>query len=132
MLLTSCGEDIGPMTTEARAIVLVEDDPHIADLVDLYLREAGFRVYQATDAERGLHHVRNRDPRLVILDVGLPGGMDGLELCRELRATTDLPIIMLTARDGEIDRVLGLEMGADDYVTNPFSPPGLVAGGKPT
>ncbi len=108
-------------------IVLVEDDPNIADLVNLYLREAGFQVYQAVDGARGLQHVRERQPKLVILDVGLPGGMDGLDVCRELRRTTDVPIIMLTARDGEIDRVLGLEMGADDYVTKPFSPRELVA-----
>ncbi len=113
--------------TDSIHIVLVEDDPHIADLVNLYLREAGFRVYQAADGERGLQHVRERRPKLVILDVGLPGGMDGLDVCRQLRLTTDVPIIMLTARDAEIDRVLGLEMGADDYVTKPFSPRELVA-----
>lgn len=113
--------------TEPTPIVLVEDDVNIADLVGLYLREAGFRVYQATDGEQGLDYVRTRRPKLVILDVGLPGGMDGLEVCRQLRSGTDVPIIMLTARDGEIDRVLGLEMGADDYVTKPFSPRELVA-----
>ncbi len=115
------------MPSDPTPIVLVEDDPNIADLVDLYLREAGFRVYQATNGQRGLEHVRDRHPKLVILDVGLPGGMDGLDVCRRLRTTTDVPIIMLTARDGEIDRVLGLEMGADDYVTKPFSPRELVA-----
>ena len=109
------------------AIVLVEDDPSIADLVDLYLRQAGYRVYQAADGERGLEVVQTRSPALVILDVGLPGGLDGLDVCRRLRSTTDVPIIMLTARDGEIDRVLGLELGADDYVTKPFSPRELVA-----
>ena len=107
-------------------IVVVEDDPNIADLVDLYLRQDGYRVFQAASGERGLELVRERSPRLVVLDVGLPG-MDGLEVCRQLRATSDIPILMLTARDGEIDRVLGLEMGADDYVTKPFSPRELVA-----
>ena len=107
-------------------IVVVEDDPNIADLVDLYLRQDGYRVFQAASGERGLELVQERSPRLVVLDVGLPG-MDGLEVCRQLRATSDIPIIMLTARDGEIDRVLGLEMGADDYVTKPFSPRELVA-----
>jgi len=107
-------------------IVVVEDDPNIADLVDLYLRQDGYRVYQAATGERGLELVRERSPRLVVLDVGLPG-IDGLEVCRQLRATSDVPIIMLTARDGEIDRVLGLEMGADDYVAKPFSPRELVA-----
>jgi DNA-binding response OmpR family regulator len=115
------------MTAEAPTIVLVEDDPNIADLVDLYLRQAGFRVYQATSGEAGLDTIRIREPKLVILDVGLPGDIDGLELCRRLRASSDLPIVMLTARDAEIDRVLGLELGADDYVTKPFSPRELVA-----
>jgi DNA-binding response OmpR family regulator len=108
-------------------IVLVEDDPNIADLVDMYLRQDGYRVYQAGDGETGLQLVRDRQPRLVVLDVGLPGQVDGLDVCRQLRATSDVPIIMLTARDGEVDRVLGLEMGADDYVTKPFSPRELVA-----
>ena len=115
------------MTADPPAIVLVEDDPNIADLVDLYLRNDGFRVYQANTGESGLELVRLRNPTLVILDVGLPGALDGLGVCRELRAHSDVPIIMLTARDGEIDRVLGLEMGADDYVTKPFSPRELVA-----
>ncbi|MEY2403077.1 MAG: hypothetical protein QOD38_628 [Acidimicrobiaceae bacterium] len=108
-------------------VVLIEDDAHIADLVTLYLDQAGFRVYQATDGVTGLRTIADRNPKLVILDVGLPGELDGLEVCRRLRSTTDLPIIMLTARDGEIDRVLGLELGADDYVTKPFSPRELVA-----
>ena len=108
-------------------IVVVEDDQHIADLVELYLRQEGFRVVQAANGERGIEAVRNQRPVIVILDVGLPGRIDGLEVCRRLRATTDVPILMLTARDGEIDRVLGLELGADDYVTKPFAPRELVA-----
>src|SRR3954452_20285905 len=108
-------------------IVVVEDDQHIADLVELYLRQEGFRVVQAPNGERGIEAVRNQRPAIVILDVGLPGGIDGLEVCRRLRMTTDVPILMLTARDGEIDRVLGLELGADDYVTKPFVPRELVA-----
>jgi len=115
------------MNEQQTVIVLVEDDPNIADLVDMYLRQDGYRVYQAPDGEAGLQLVKDRTPKLVILDVGLPGGLDGVEVCRRLRATSDIPIIMLTARDGEIDRVLGLEMGADDYVTKPFSPRELVA-----
>ncbi|HEY4375828.1 MAG TPA: response regulator transcription factor [Acidimicrobiales bacterium] len=109
------------------SIVLVEDDPNIAGLVELYLSEAGFRVTSTTDGTKALAHIRARPPKLVILDVGLPGDLDGLDVCRELRATMDVPIVMLTARDGEIDRVLGLELGADDYVTKPFSPRELVA-----
>jgi DNA-binding response OmpR family regulator len=117
------------MATAAGAgtIVVVEDDRHIADLVELYLRQEGFRVVEATDGERGLEAVRDHRPRLVILDVGLPGAVDGLDVCRRLRAPGAVPVLMLTARDGEIDRVLGLEMGADDYVTKPFSPRELVA-----
>jgi DNA-binding response OmpR family regulator len=108
-------------------IVVVEDDPNISDLVDLYLRRDGYRVIQAADGEAGLIVIGRERPRLVILDVGLPGGIDGLEVCRRLRATSAIPVLMLTARDGEIDRVLGLELGADDYVTKPFSPRELVA-----
>jgi len=111
----------------AGTVVVVEDDPHIADLVELYLRQDGFRVIQAADGETGLAAVRNQSPRLVILDVGLPGKLDGLEVCRRLRSAGDVPIIMLTARDDEIDRVLGLELGADDYVTKPFAPRELAA-----
>ncbi len=115
------------MTNELPSVVLVEDDPNIADLVDMYLRQDGFRVFQATTGERGLEQVRDRGPKLVILDIGLGGELDGMDVCRQLRADSDVPIIMLTARDGEIDRVLGLELGADDYVTKPFSPRELVA-----
>jgi DNA-binding response OmpR family regulator len=117
---------MGGRMSEA-TIVVVEDDQHIADLVELYLRQEGFRVVQAATGERGIEAVRDQRPRMVILDVGLPGGMDGLEVCRRLRSDTDVPILMLTARDGEIDRVLGLELGADDYVTKPFAPRELVA-----
>ena len=112
---------------EPLPVLLVEDDAHIADLVAMYLDQAGFRVYQATTGEDGLRMVKHRDPKLVILDLGLAGDLDGFEVCRRLRSSTDVPIIMLTARDGEIDRVLGLELGADDYVTKPFSPRELVA-----
>jgi len=115
------------MAADAVPVVLVEDDPDIADLVDLYLRQAGFRVYQANSGERGLEVIRDRSPKAVILDLGLPGEIDGLEVCRRLRASGDVPIIMLTARDDEIDRVLGFELGADDYVTKPFSPRELAA-----
>jgi len=114
------------MGTET-VIVVVEDDPNIADLVELYLRRDGYRVHQAADGETALKTIRDRQPKLLILDLGLPGRIDGLEVCRQVRATSDVPIIMLTARDDEVDRVLGLEMCADDYVTKPFSPRELVA-----
>jgi len=115
------------MPGEAATIVVVEDDHNISDLVDLYLRRDGFRVIQAGDGESGLAAVARERPRLVILDVGLPGGIDGIEVCRRLRQSGDVPVLMLTARDAEVDRVLGLEIGADDYVTKPFSPRELVA-----
>ncbi len=114
----------------AGTIVVVEDDPNIADLLDMYLRQAGFRVLQAADGEKGLAIIGREKPRLALLDIGLPGAVDGLELCRALRLnpkTASLPVIVLTARDTEIDRVLGLELGADDYVTKPFSPREVVA-----
>ncbi len=110
-----------------QTIVVVEDDHSIADLLDLYLREAGFRVLLAGDGPRGLHLITQHTPALAILDIGLPGGMDGLEVCRRVRAVSNVAILFLTARDGEIDRILGLELGADDYVTKPFSPRELVA-----
>ena len=114
------------MPIDPGTVVVIEDEASIADLVELYLRQEGFRVVQANDGERGLEAVLREQPRLVILDVGLPS-MDGLEVCRRLRADSGVPVLMLTARDGEIDRVLGLELGADDYVTKPFSPRELVA-----
>jgi DNA-binding response OmpR family regulator len=109
-----------------QTVVVVEDDPAIADLLDLYLRQAGYRVLQAPSGERGLELVAQHRPVLMVLDIGLPG-IDGLEVCRRLRLESTLPILFLTARDGEIDRVLGLELGADDYVTKPFSPREVVA-----
>jgi DNA-binding response OmpR family regulator len=109
-----------------QTVVVVEDDPAIADLLDLYLRQAGFRVLQAATGERGLEIVQQNQIALVVLDIGLPG-IDGLEVCRRVRATADTPVLFLTARDGEIDRIVGLELGADDYVTKPFSPREIVA-----
>lgn len=108
-------------------VVVVEDDTNIADLLDMYLRREGFRVLQAATGERGLELVRDQQPSVVILDLSLPGAIDGLEVCRRIRATSDLPVIMLTARDEEVDRILGLELGADDDVTKPFSPREVVA-----
>ncbi len=110
--------------------MVVEDDANIADLIDMYLRRDGHRVIQATDGEKGLAAISRESPRLVILDIGLPGPLDGFEVCRRIRASCTVPVMMLTARDDEIDRVLGLELGADDYVTKPFSPRELVARAK--
>jgi DNA-binding response OmpR family regulator len=108
-------------------VVVVEDDQHIADLVDLYLRREGFRVLLAGDGEKGLQICRQEDPWIVILDVGLPGSLDGFDVCREIRTGSSVPVLFLTARDDEMDRVLGLELGADDYLVKPFSPRELVA-----
>ena len=107
-------------------VLVVEDEPNIADLVDLYLSREGFRVLKKATGEAGLAAIRDQRPRLVVLDVGLPD-IDGLEVCRRIRATSALPVIFLTARADEIDRVLGLELGADDYLTKPFAPAELVA-----
>jgi DNA-binding response OmpR family regulator len=109
-----------------QTVVVIEDDANIADLLDLYLREAGYRVLLAPTGERGLELVGERRPALTIIDIGLPG-IDGFEVCRRIRQDNQLPILFLTARDGEIDRILGLELGADDYVTKPFSPREVVA-----
>jgi DNA-binding response OmpR family regulator len=110
------------------SVVVIEDDPHISDLVAMYLRRDGFRVVQAGDAERGLAAIGREAPRLVIVDLGLPGELDGLDVCRQLAAATPpVPVLILSARDDEVDRILGLELGADDYVTKPFSARELVA-----
>jgi DNA-binding response OmpR family regulator len=111
---------------ERGTILVVDDEPNIADLVELYLTRDGFRVVKAASGEECLLAATEHRPRLVVLDVGLPD-IDGLEVCRRLRQTSNIPVIFLTARDGEVDRVVGLELGADDYVTKPFSTPELVA-----
>jgi DNA-binding response OmpR family regulator len=108
-------------------VLVVEDDPAIADLVARYLRRDGYGVAVETDGAAALAAVRRQRPVAVVLDVGLPS-MDGIEVCRALRADGDwTPVLFVTARDDEVDRVLGLELGADDYVTKPFSPRELVA-----
>ena len=112
--------------TQNGTILLIEDEDDIADLLRLYLEKEGFRLVHATSGEQGLQRLTERDPRVVILDVGLPG-VDGIEVCRRIRSSSDVPVIMLTARDAEVDKVVGLEIGADDYVTKPFSPREMVA-----
>ena len=108
-------------------VVVVEDERAIADLQRLYLAEAGFGVHVESDGVAGLAAIRRLRPVAIVLDVGLPG-LDGIELCRRLRESGDwTPIIFVTARDDEVDRILGLELGADDYLTKPFSPRELVA-----
>jgi DNA-binding response OmpR family regulator len=115
------------VSAENGTVVVVEDDPHIADLVDLYLRREGYRVLLAADGEKGLEIFKQEDPWIVILDVGLPGTRDGFDVCREIRSRSSVPVLFLTARDDEVDRILGLELGADDYLVKPFSPRELVA-----
>jgi DNA-binding response OmpR family regulator len=108
------------------AILVVEDEQAIADLIRAYLRRDGFDVIWARSGEQALEELTRHPVRLVVLDIGLPG-IDGFEVCRRLRARASVPILMLSARDDEVDRVAGLEAGADDYVTKPFSPRELVA-----
>jgi DNA-binding response OmpR family regulator len=112
---------------ERGRIVVVEDDPSIARIVELYLCRDGYEVVVAGDGEGGLAAASDPGVRLAVVDIGLPGGVDGLEVCRRLQAGPGVPVVLLTARDDEIDRVLGLELGADDYLTKPFSPRELVA-----
>jgi len=107
-------------------ILVVDDEPKIVKTVRAYLENAGYRVATATDGQMALTVYRHENPALVVLDLGLPG-MDGLDVARTLRREGNVPIIMLTARVDETDKLIGLELGADDYVTKPFSPRELVA-----
>lgn len=112
--------------TAPKSVLIVEDDTNTADLVALYLRREGFQTLTAGDGEQGLNLAERYHPDLVILDLMLPN-VDGWEVCRRLRQKSNVPVIMLTARGEEIDRVAGLTLGADDYVVKPFSPRELVA-----
>jgi two-component system, OmpR family, alkaline phosphatase synthesis response regulator PhoP len=107
-------------------ILIIEDEIKVAKLALDYLEQGNFRVLTATDGNTGLAIARREHPALIVLDLMLPG-MDGLDVCRVLRRESDVPIIMLTARSDETDRLIGLELGADDYITKPFSPRELVA-----
>jgi two-component system alkaline phosphatase synthesis response regulator PhoP len=115
----------GPVA-KMKNILVVEDEPEIARVIRDYLQAAGFTVSVAADGERALQSARTSHPDLVVLDLGLPG-RDGLDVTRELRRTSDVPIVVVTARGDEADRIVGLELGADDYVVKPFSPKELVA-----
>jgi len=108
------------------AIVVVDDDEHIRELASLYLRKEGFEVSVAVDGPGALKRIRQTKPSLVVLDLMLPG-MSGYDVCRQMRLESDVPIIMLTARDEDVDKIVGLELGADDYLTKPFNPRELVA-----
>ena len=107
-------------------ILLVDDEANIVELARLYLERDGFRVTAVGDGESALDRVAKENPALMVLDLMLPE-LDGYEVCRRVRANSDLPIIMLTARDEDIDKIVGLELGADDYLTKPFNPRELVA-----
>jgi two-component system alkaline phosphatase synthesis response regulator PhoP len=107
-------------------ILVVDDEPHIIELATLYLKNEGYRVISAHDGAQALQQIETERPALVILDLMLPE-MNGWEVCRRVRASSNLPIIMLTARSEDVDKIVGLELGADDYVTKPFNPRELVA-----
>jgi DNA-binding response OmpR family regulator len=110
----------------AAKVVVVDDDEHIRELASLYLQKEGFDVSCASDGGSAVERIKQVNPSLVVLDLMLPG-MSGFDVCKQVRQASDVPIIMLTARDEDIDKILGLELGADDYLTKPFNPRELVA-----
>ena len=122
--------DLAPLTTPhsamSRTVLVVDDDPHIRQLLVFAFEKAGLAVREAADGEEALAQIARAAPDLVVLDINMPR-MDGLELCRRLRATSEVPVLFLSSRDEEFDRVLGIELGADDYVVKPFSPREVVA-----
>ncbi len=112
------------MTNET--ILVVDDEQHIVELATMYLEQDGFRVINARDGQAALDRLKTDRPALMVLDLMLPK-IDGWQVCRKVRAESDLPILMLTARDDDVDKIVGLELGADDYMTKPFNPRELVA-----
>jgi DNA-binding response OmpR family regulator len=114
------------MSRQAQSILVVEDETSIASFVSAYLKNAGFAVRTATTASDAVAELASEAPSLIILDLNLPDG-DGVELCHGIRRSSDVPILMLTARDDDVDKIIGLEVGADDYMTKPFNPRELVA-----
>ncbi|MNS31896.1 Alkaline phosphatase synthesis transcriptional regulatory protein PhoP [compost metagenome] len=114
------------MAIMQRTVLVVDDDPHIRDLLTFALGKAGLATREAGDGEAALAAIAERAPDLVILDINMPR-MDGIEVCRRIRAQGQLPVLFLSSRDDEIDRILGIELGADDYVVKPFSPREVVA-----
>lgn len=109
-----------------KTILVVDDEPNIVDLTTMYLQREGFHVQSAGDGLTALEMIAEGAPALIVLDIMLPE-MDGFEVCRRVRAESDVPILMLTARDDDVDKIVGLELGADDYLTKPFNPRELVA-----
>ena len=122
--------DLAPLTAPSipmtRRVLLVDDDPHIRALLAFAFDKAGMEVCEAADGEEALAEVARQTPDLVVLDINMPR-MDGLEVCRRLRSSSEVPVLFLSSRDDEFDRVLGIELGADDYVVKPFSPREVVA-----
>jgi DNA-binding response OmpR family regulator len=114
------------MATKTESILIVEDEASIASFVSLYMKNAGYSVRTAASGEEALAQISSSTPALIVLDLMLPG-IDGIEVCRRIRKTSDVPILMLTARDEDVDKIIGLEVGADDYLTKPFNPRELVA-----
>ena len=119
-------DDAAPAAVQDFRALVVDDEAPLADVVASYLKRESFEVHLAHDGRAALALAREVDPDVVILDIGLPG-VDGIEVCRQLRVFSDAYVIMLTARDTEVDTIVGLSVGADDYVTKPFSPRELVA-----
>ena len=115
-----------PSAAMPRSVLVVDDDPHIRQLLVFAFEKAGLEVREAGDGEEAMAQVQRAMPDLVVLDINMPR-MDGLEVCRRLRATSEVPVLFLSSRDEEFDRVLGIELGADDYVVKPFSPREVVA-----
>ncbi|MBI4570851.1 MAG: response regulator transcription factor [Chloroflexi bacterium] len=114
------------MAAEDSLVLVADDDAHIVELVSMYLRHAGHRVETAADGTQALRKAKELHPDLLVLDILMPGP-DGLQVCRAIRRRSDVPIILLTARSSDIDKIAGLRFGADDYVTKPFNPDELVA-----
>ena len=114
------------MSGQTRSVLLIEDDDAIADMLRGFFERDGYRFFHALTGEEAVERLRIRPVSAILLDINLPG-IDGVETCRRIREFAQTPVIMLTARDSEVDKVLGLEMGADDYVTKPFSPRELMA-----
>ncbi len=112
--------------SDAQTVLIADDDPHIRQIVRFAVEKAGFAVLEAEDGAQALEKAIENSPDVVVLDVMMPE-MDGTEVCRRLRADSDVPVVFLSSRDEEIDRILGLELGGDDYVTKPFSPRELIA-----
>ena len=112
--------------TQPHMVLVVEDETSIASFVAAYLKNAGYAVRTASTAQAALAEIASDSPALIVLDLNLPDG-DGVELCRHIRKSSDVPILMLTARDEDVDKIIGLEVGADDYMTKPFNPRELVA-----